>query len=50
MAMPSAAKDGYAPVKKTRRDTAGRIKSTDSIPVYCVCQLPEMAGTQYVLN
>ena len=37
------------PCVKTHRGTAGRTKSNGSVSVYCVCRLPEMADTQYIL-
>ena len=52
MAMPSAAveKMDMFPVKKTRCDSgiAGRLKSTNSVPVYCVYRLLEIEDTQYI--
>ena len=40
------------PVKKTRR-AKGRVKSEDSIEIFCDCRMPQLAGVdmiQFVMN
>ena len=35
------------PVKKLRRSTA-KVKSTDFVPIFCLCRMPELPNTQWI--
>lgn len=35
------------PVKKHRR-SAAKVKTTDTVPVFCLCRMPELPGTQWI--